>query len=172
MQGALQNKKCNFFFLKNLVKRQNTHQIYIYVQVSTSKWTNNETFQFDSILLLFLIRPVFNLSLSLSPCPSLCVSAGRWRIDSRFDGWPPVNSPSPSPLLSILPSPPLSVPLLWLSLSSPCITQRPLGRPGQGAGLGGQTQKQSTLCHSKALPLGPCPSGRGLSAELGLLISC
>lgn len=105
------------------------------------------------------------------PSLSFGVSTGGMKIHSSLDGRPPVSFPSPSLLLSVLPSPPLSSPLLQVSPSSPCITHCPPDRPGQGVSLRGQTWKQSSLCHSDA-PQGPTPPGRELSAGPGLLGSC
>lgn len=143
------------------------------MQIPTSKWkismNSNLTVSSFYFICLFELNPSLTLSHSLF----LWVSAGKEKIDSRFDGWPPANSPSPSPPLSVLPSPPLSVPLLWLSLSSTWITQRPLGRPGQEGGLGGQTQKQSPLClwmSPTSLPPGPLSSRESLSAVNKLLM--
>ncbi|CAG10047.1 unnamed protein product [Tetraodon nigroviridis] len=49
--------------------------------------------------------------------------------------------------------PPFTDHMFKVSSSSPCMTQRPPDRPGQGVGLRGQT------CHSDA-PQGPSPPGR------------
>lgn len=78
-----------------------------------------------------------------------------------------------SPIISILTSPPLSIPLLWLPSFPTYITEPPLGRPGQGAGQGesGPVTKHHSLRHlNTRLPSWvSCPSGRVLSAEPGLL---
>lgn len=117
---------------------------------------------FDSVLYKEYLIPLIR---SLSPQEVEKLTADL--MDDRQS-----TLPLQSRLQSILPSPPLSAPLLWLSLFPPCITQPPLGGIGQGAGPRGQTQEQSTLCLSNALPPGPCPPGKVLSAGPGLLISC
>lgn len=118
-------------------------------------------------------------SLSKSLLPPLLLHRWRRKTDGSFDGRP-LSQLSLLKLSfhSILPSPPPSVPLLWVSLSCKRITQPPLGSLGQG----GRTRRPDPeaphppSCHSNAAPLphsGPCGPGRLLlSAGLGLLISC